>query len=344
MIQQDAAVSPGSAGGPLVDRAGQVVGVNYASLPNQSLNFAVTRDEARPIIDQLQRGQSMDSIGVNGVAVQGNDFAGVWVASVKPGSPADEARLQPGDILTKLEGLALATDGTMATYCSVLRSRTPQATMDVEVLRFATQEILEGQLNGRVLAQSFSFAQEFAETGSKSEGKAEDGTAEADGAGYDSYTTVTDDRKIVEVEIPTAWGEIDGTPWVWSETGEEVGAGIAAAADLDAFYERWDQPGVFFGASRSLAQSMNEADILDGLDLSENCTNGGRHEYEDSLYTGLYDLWTECGGTETAALILAFVPENRAYVGLVQLFIVTDADLEALDRIINSFVVVGDFQ
>ena len=57
-----------------------------------------------------------------------------------------------------LEGLILATDGTMADYCDILRGHSAADVMSIEVLRFDTEEVLEGQLNGQVLEQSFSFA------------------------------------------------------------------------------------------------------------------------------------------------------------------------------------------
>ena len=46
----------------------------------------------------------------------------------------------------------MATDGTMADYCDILRSHESSDTLNMEVLRFGTGELLEGQLNGRELA------------------------------------------------------------------------------------------------------------------------------------------------------------------------------------------------
>ena len=71
--------------------------------------------------------------------------------------------MRAGDIITKMEGLVLATDGTMSDYCNILRSHDADDVLGIEVLRFDTQEVLEGQLNGRPLEQSFSFAQEIAD-------------------------------------------------------------------------------------------------------------------------------------------------------------------------------------
>ncbi|MEZ4676895.1 MAG: PDZ domain-containing protein [Caldilineaceae bacterium] len=75
------------------------------------------------MIEQLRTGVNVDSIGINGEAINnGEGLSGHWVASVKSGSPADRAGIKGGDIILKMEGLVLADDGTMSTYCDILRS------------------------------------------------------------------------------------------------------------------------------------------------------------------------------------------------------------------------------
>ena len=149
VIEHDATINPGNSGGPLVTMEGKVVGVNYAGRNETSQFFAISRDEALKVINQLRAGQDINSIGVNGTAVRNEEqsISGIWVASVKSGSPASNVGLKGGDIITKLEGLVLATDGTMADYCDVLRTHHPEDVLSIEVLRFATGEVLEGKLN-----------------------------------------------------------------------------------------------------------------------------------------------------------------------------------------------------
>ena len=149
VIEHDATINPGNSGGPLVTMEGKVVGVNYAGRNETSQFFAISRDEALKVINQLRAGQDINSIGVNGTAVRNEEqsISGIWVASVKSGSPASDVGIKGGDIITKLEGLVLATDGTMADYCDVLRTHHPEDVLSIEVLRFATGEVLEGKLN-----------------------------------------------------------------------------------------------------------------------------------------------------------------------------------------------------
>ena len=167
VLGHDATINPGNSGGPLVDENGEVVGVNYSSRSSANQYFAIGGDIAQPIVDELRTGKDVDSIGVNGTAVVSDDgsLSGVWVSSVKSGTPADKAGLKPGDIIYQLEGLVLATDGTMKDYCDVIRSHNPSDTLSMSVIRYASGELLEGQLNGRELAVTGNF-----DTGGSSSG------------------------------------------------------------------------------------------------------------------------------------------------------------------------------
>lgn len=159
VLGHDATINPGNSGGPLVDANGAVVGINYSTLASANQYFAIGSDIARPIIDKMRDGNDVDSIGVNGSAVVSEDgsISGVWVSSVKSGTPADKSGIQAGDIIYQLEGLVLATDGTMKDYCDVIRSHGPSDTLTMSVIRYGTGELLEGQLNGRELAVSGNF-------------------------------------------------------------------------------------------------------------------------------------------------------------------------------------------
>jgi len=332
VIEHDATINPGNSGGALVTKDGKVVAVNYASDPSVNQYFAIARDEALKIIDQLRAGQNVNSIGVNGTAVNNEDLSGIWVASVKSGSPADNAGIKGGDIITTLEGLVLATDGTMADYCDILRTHGPEDTLSVAVLRFETEEVLEGQLNGRELEVSFSFAQQLEEEVPESAG---------DVAYEYEYVSITDDSGAIAMEVPQEWSDVNGSAWVLED--EVVGVAISAASNLDDFHDTYSMPGVFFGASRVLAQTYDEASFLETLpDYSEGCTYDGRYEYEDPLYTGLYDVYTDCGEVGSVLIDVVAVPDHRAFIIWVEIQVATEEDLDALDRILDTFEVVGE--
>ncbi|GIK55029.1 MAG: PDZ domain-containing protein [Chloroflexi bacterium] len=332
-VQHDATINPGNSGGALVTTGGKVVAVNYAGAAGIDQYFAIKQEQALPVIEQLRQGQDYLSIGVNGRAVNnGEGLSGIWVSSVKSGSPADKAGLQPGDIITRLEGLVLALDGTMADYCDILRTHNPTDVLSIEVLRFDTQEVLEGKLNGDPLQQSFSFAQEVAE-----EAGAAPVAAETGNATYTSYVTISDDSGLMKMSVPAEWADVDGSPWVLE--GQTIGVSLAASPNLSNLYNGWTTPGVFFAATDQLGLSID--DLLNSIDYTGECTYEGRSDYQDEVYAGKYDFWYGCGSGQEGAmvLVLAAQPADGSYTALVLLQMLTQADLDAADQILKTFIV-----
>ncbi len=336
VIEHDATINPGNSGGPLVDADGKIVGINYASYKAANQYFAIGRDVAIPIIEKLKAGQDVDSLGVNGVAVVSDDgtLSGIWVSSVKSGSPVDKTGLTGGDIITALEGLNLATDGTMADYCDIIRTHGPQDTLAIEVLRFNSEEVLEGQINGQALVQSYSFA-------STLDTQVDTTTS---GEAYSDYVTVSDDTGAIKMDVPAAWGDVDGRIWEgdWGDV-HFVAADIQAAPDLEAFGGYYAASGVDFAASKDWSQIGGYVELLDGTRgwYEDNCDLDGRYDYEDEVYEGKYDMWT-CGEATVIVLSSRPISDPGAYLTLVQVQIVTDADIDALGQIMKTFNVVGN--
>ena len=333
VIEIDATINPGNSGGPLVDGDGRVVGVNYASSSGTDQYFTISRDEALPVIEQLRAGKDVNSIGINGQAVSdGESIFGIWASSVESGSPADKAGIKAGDILTKMEGLVLATDGTMSAYCDILRGHNMTDPMSVEVLRFADGTLLTGQLNGDPLEIVGTF-------GTDTGGSSGDTSGGATGGSYSEYVSVRDDSGMLQMSVPVEWSDIDGTPWTFED--EEAGPSLNAAVDVDGFYDNWTTPGAVLGASTSLRATYDPNSFLDQFDLSDSCTYDGRSDYSDELYTGAYDSYSNCGGTGTSFLVLVVEPESQGVLIILQVQMVTAADQEALQRILESFIYFG---
>jgi serine protease Do len=111
MIQTDAAINPGNSGGPLVNSTGQVVGVNSFILTqsggNVGLGFAIPIERAMRVARDLRRYGRVRR-GWTGVEVaesaEGENWRrqrGIAIRNVAPGSPAQEAGLQAGDVITR---------------------------------------------------------------------------------------------------------------------------------------------------------------------------------------------------------------------------------------------------
>jgi serine protease Do len=325
VLEHDASIQPGNSGGPLVTVDGKVVAINYASgsRTNTDQFFAIEARNARPIIDQLTKGVNVDSLGINGQAVVSDDksIAGVWVSGVASGSAADKAGIVAGDIVTRVEGVSVATDGTMADYCDVLRSHEAKASMSVEVLRYATKEVLTGQFNGTKLKRAFSFAEERS-------------TVAADGADYIDYTTVSDASGTLSVSVPAQWSDVNGSPVAISGVSSPS---LMASSNVAKFEKQWDLPGVQFVTSTAL--TTYTADQLLDLASRGECTSEGREDYADGAFAGRFETFSNCGGTKGAGIVVAAFPEDRSYVVLIAVQIATDADLKALDTILRTFKV-----
>jgi serine protease Do len=157
VLQTDAAINPGNSGGPLLNAAGEVVGINTAVAGDaQNIGFALAIDKAIPIINQLKTGQTPQQpfLGVSTVTLTagiqrqlGLDVSkGAVVASVTPGSGADQAGLTQGDVITKIGGKDVnsADDVTAA-----VSDRKPGDTIDVTVERNGTTRTVTAKIGSR---------------------------------------------------------------------------------------------------------------------------------------------------------------------------------------------------
>jgi serine protease Do len=118
-IQTDAAINPGNSGGPLVDMAGQVIGMNTAiytqSMGSEGVGFAMPSNTVASVYNMLigpEHKVTRGSIGImfNGAPssaeknIYGYASGGVMVKNVTHGGPADKAGIQPGDVVVSIDG------------------------------------------------------------------------------------------------------------------------------------------------------------------------------------------------------------------------------------------------
>ena len=156
LIQTDAAISPGNSGGPLLNSRGQVIGINtaVARAPGaEGLGFAVPINLANDVVDQiLTTGRVRRAfLGLEFRDVEpqmAQQFGlpvreGVLVATVGRGTPAAQAGVRPGDIITRLDDTEIGHGGDLR---RVLRGHKPGDSVTLTVIRPSGQVRLRVQL------------------------------------------------------------------------------------------------------------------------------------------------------------------------------------------------------
>jgi len=143
VIQTDAAINPGNSGGPLLNSAGQVIGVNVAvAAEAENIGFAIPIDIIKQGLDQFKSTGKFVSKPYLGVSYQMipkqtallNDVPqGAYVVEVIDASPADTAGIQVDDIITKLGGEEVKEEnGGLA---DIISRKSPGQTVEIEVWR-----------------------------------------------------------------------------------------------------------------------------------------------------------------------------------------------------------------
>src|SRR5947209_9280193 len=156
LIQTDAAINPGNSGGPLVNAAGQVVGINTATSGDaQNIGFAIAIDNAKPVIDQLRKGGGASSSSGSSAQQAGGAFRGVSVTDGQNGAlvqdvdasaPAGKAGIQQGDEIIALGGQQVQSAQDLT---SAMQSHKPGDKVKITFLRGQGQQSVDVQLVSR---------------------------------------------------------------------------------------------------------------------------------------------------------------------------------------------------
>jgi len=153
LIQTDVAVNPGNSGGPLINMRGEVIGINSQIYSRSGgymgISFAVPIDEAMRVAQQLK---SLGRVVRGRIGVQIGEVTkevaeslglpraqGALVARVEPGSPAEKAGVEAGDIITQFNGATIDKSGDLP---RLVGNTKPGSNSTVTVLRKGTKRDL----------------------------------------------------------------------------------------------------------------------------------------------------------------------------------------------------------
>ena len=315
-IEHDARIRGGNSGGPLVSPTGAVYGVNYAGEDVNDTNAAIGRDDAEGVVAQLMRGEDVLSLGLNIRALAPDEDGtpwGIWVQSVRPGSLADQAGMQAGDVLLTLNGVTLGVDGMVAGYCDVLRTAGLDATMDIEVYRTTTGEELEGQINGREL-----------------EVVAGGGGGQEPVPSTGSFVDVQSDDGRFVVRVPSTWADLVTAP------ADGGGFQFSATTNASGFGGDFSVSGI------SMLGYPGTQDAAGGLgvfaaQLDAACTPVDQsQDYADGAFTGVFSTWTGCGSAETI-VISANKDDGTAYALLYIVLNGAEISDDTVSNIVSTF-------
>ena len=161
LIQTDAAISPGSSGGALADRGGEIIGINVAYLPPAetgavNIAFAIPSDTAISVADQLIETGEVSSayLGVITSDLSAEDAerfdlpvdSGAIVSDVERGFAAAEAGVRRADIIVALGDTPIENTGDLL---GALRDYQPGDTVDLTVIRDGGEQVLNVRLDER---------------------------------------------------------------------------------------------------------------------------------------------------------------------------------------------------
>jgi S1-C subfamily serine protease len=134
LIETSAHLVPGDSGGPLLDSANRVIGIDAAGSPAFAFEmsapgYAIPINRAFAIVKQIEAGRSSATVHVGATAFIGlsaqESTDGIVVSSVVPSSPADKAGLEQGDLITALDGTPVASFADLRTFLFAKRPGDP---------------------------------------------------------------------------------------------------------------------------------------------------------------------------------------------------------------------------
>lgn len=143
LIQTDATINPGNSGGPLVNKNGEVIGINTVKITSaEGIGFAIPINVIKPVIESfIQNGSfeeatlgiyAYDSEVAEYMKLKNKSSSGIYISQVLPNGPAAEVDLKEGDLIISIDEKKLKTMNDLREY---LYSKEPENEVVLKILR-----------------------------------------------------------------------------------------------------------------------------------------------------------------------------------------------------------------
>lgn len=339
-IEIDANIQQGNSGGPVVDERGAVVGVVYSATvtgTGQNQFFAIGAPLAEAAAEEMKDGD-FESVGIWGFPYEEEGiYYGLWVSAVSKGSVADASGVLPGDLILELNGMEIATDGTLATYCGVLRT-SGTSPIAATVVRPSTGELLEGNLGaGGTLVVTSTF-----DSGDMGGGDVD--PEWTDDTPYEQYVSIIDDTGLIYMDVPIEWSDLSTESADYTGVGEYPG--LLASTNLEEMFFDYSVPGVqvlwlpnehyqdVFGRAGNDGHVLQSCEF-DGVTSETIVTPSNGREY-----VGESASYINCDGTASQVLIFWGNPTDGSYHTLyLAIVLAAQRDSVALATILETLSV-----
>lgn len=143
LIQTDATINPGNSGGPLVNKNGEVIGINTVKITSaEGIGFAIPINVIKPVIESfIQNGSfeeatlgiyAYDSEVAEYMKLKNKSSSGIYISQILPNGPASNSDLKVGDLITNIDGKRLKTINDLREY---IYSKEPEDETVLKVMR-----------------------------------------------------------------------------------------------------------------------------------------------------------------------------------------------------------------
>lgn len=156
VFQIDAAINPGNSGGPLINMAGELIGINSMKISNtdvEGFGFAIPINEVIPVVQQLEKNGKVvrPNLGINAADLSQlsmmqriregiEDEQGIMVTKIIFGGPAQKAGLKAGDIISKMDDTEIST---MKQFRQTLYAKKVGDSITLTIQRSGKEQVIE---------------------------------------------------------------------------------------------------------------------------------------------------------------------------------------------------------